>query len=73
MAKDPICGMNVDESKAAGTAVYKGKTYYFCSSGCKAKFEKEPEKYAASGARFVMGSFGSSYEVPVQVSGLRHS
>ncbi len=46
MAKDPICGMNVDESKAAGTADYKGKTYYFCSAGCKAKFEKEPEKYA---------------------------
>ncbi len=46
MAKDPICGMNVDEIKAAGTAVYKGKTYYFCSAGCKTKFEKEPEKYA---------------------------
>ena len=46
MVKDPICGMNVDESKAASTAVYKGKTYYFCSAGCKAKFEKEPEKHA---------------------------
>jgi YHS domain-containing protein len=46
MAKDPICGMNVDETKAAATAVYKGKTYYFCCAGCKAKFEKEPEKYA---------------------------
>jgi len=38
--------MNVDESKAAGKTEYKGKTYYFCSAGCKAKFEKEPEKYA---------------------------
>ena len=46
MAKDPICGINVDENKAAGTAVYKNKTYYFCCGGCKAKFEKEPEKYA---------------------------
>ncbi|MGE5219771.1 MAG: YHS domain-containing protein [Chloroflexota bacterium] len=46
MAKDPICGMTVDENKAVGTAVHKGKTYYFCSPGCKAKFEKEPEKYA---------------------------
>ncbi len=35
MAKDPVCGMNVDEKKAAGTAVYKGKTYYFCSLNCK--------------------------------------
>jgi YHS domain-containing protein len=45
MAKDPVCGMNVDENKAAGTAVHNGKTYYFCSTGCKAQFEKQPEKY----------------------------
>jgi len=45
MAKDPVCGMNVDEKTAAGTAVYKGKTYYFCSAACKAKFEKEPDKH----------------------------
>lgn len=45
MAKDPVCGMNVDENKAAGTVVHNGKTYYFCSAGCKANFEKEPEKY----------------------------
>jgi YHS domain-containing protein len=25
---------------------YKGLTYYFCCSGCKAKFQKEPDKYA---------------------------
>lgn len=46
MAKDPVCGMNVDEKKAAGTAVYEGKTYYFCSPGCKATFDKDPGKYA---------------------------
>jgi YHS domain-containing protein len=46
MAKDPVCGMNVDEKKAACTAVYKGKTYYFCSAACKTKFAKESEKYA---------------------------
>jgi YHS domain-containing protein len=46
MAKDPVCGMQVDEKSAAGTAVYKGKTYYFCALGCKARFEQEPEKYA---------------------------
>ena len=45
MAKDPVCGMNVDEKTAAGTAVYKGKTYYFCNPSCKARFEKEPEQY----------------------------
>ena len=45
MAKDPVCGMEIDEKKAAGTVVHKGKTYYFCAVGCKARFEQEPEKY----------------------------
>ncbi|MBI3001759.1 MAG: YHS domain-containing protein [Deltaproteobacteria bacterium] len=46
MAKDPVCGMDVDEKKAAATTVQEGKTYYFCSNSCKARFDKEPEKYA---------------------------
>ncbi len=46
MAKDPVCGMEVDESKAASTKEYKGKTYYFCSESCSAKFDEEPEKFA---------------------------
>ena len=47
MTKDPVCGMNVDEKKAASTVVYEGKTYYFCSAGCKATFEKAPAKYTS--------------------------
>lgn len=46
MAKDPVCGMQVDEKKAAGSATHGGRTYYFCSAGCKATFEKAPDKYA---------------------------
>ncbi|TET97879.1 MAG: YHS domain-containing protein [Dehalococcoidia bacterium] len=46
MAKDPVCGMDVDEAKATDKSEYKGKTYYFCSSGCKKTFEANPEKYA---------------------------
>ena len=48
-AIDPICGMEVDQSKAkaAGrTADYNGQTYYFCSDDCKTKFAKEPAKYS---------------------------
>jgi Cu+-exporting ATPase len=45
MAIDPVCGMEVDEQTAAGQSEYKGKTYYFCSLGCKAAFDKDPEKY----------------------------
>lgn len=43
-AKDPICGMEVDEATAP-KAEHKGKTYYFCCDPCKEAFEKEPEKY----------------------------
>ncbi len=45
MAKDPVCNMDVDEKKAAATAEYKGKTYYFCAPGCKRVFLQNPEKY----------------------------
>ncbi len=46
MAKDPVCGMQVDEQKAAAKSEYKGRTYYFCHKVCKEKFDKEPAKYA---------------------------
>jgi len=42
-AIDPICGMIVEESKAAATYAYKGKTYYFCNIKCKEKFAANPE------------------------------
>jgi YHS domain-containing protein len=48
MAKDPVCGMDVDEKKAAGKSEYKGLTYYFCSPGCKQAFDKEPDKYVGN-------------------------
>jgi Cu+-exporting ATPase len=50
-AKDPVCGMAVDPEKAAAASVHGGKTYYFCSTTCRDKFEKEPAKYAAAPAR----------------------
>ncbi len=45
MAQDPVCKMNIEESEAAATSIYKEITYYFCSIHCKEDFEKEPEKY----------------------------
>ena len=46
MEKDPICGMHVDPKSTAGQAQHGGKTYYFCSAGCKSRFEKNPTQYA---------------------------
>ena len=45
MAKDPVCGMDVDEKTAQHKSEYNGQTYYFCCAGCKRSFEKEPAKY----------------------------
>ena len=50
MAKDPVCGMTVDEKRAAATFVYRGQTHYFCAVACKEKFAKSPEKFVGPGA-----------------------
>ncbi|HSM70674.1 MAG TPA: YHS domain-containing protein [Anaerolineales bacterium] len=42
---DPVCHMDIDPATATGKSEYKGQTYYFCSLGCKASFDKDPEKY----------------------------
>jgi len=48
MAKDLVCGMDVNEREAAGTSTYRDKTYYFCSAACKKKFDEHPEVYIKS-------------------------
>lgn len=45
MATDPVCGMQVEEDKAAATAEHEGKQYYFCSQGCREAFVKDPGHY----------------------------
>lgn len=43
MTRDAVCGMDVDKDNPPHTAVYRGKTYYFCSSYCRLEFERNPE------------------------------
>jgi Cu(I)/Ag(I) efflux system membrane fusion protein len=52
IGQDPVCGLQVSVKKAAQagrTSVYGGRTYYFCSDECKAKFDENPGKFAVSG------------------------
>ncbi len=44
--KDPVCNMSVDDTSAAPKSGYNGTTYYFCSAGCKQKFDSDPASYA---------------------------
>lgn len=48
MAKDVVCGIEVEEGKAAGVSEYQGKKYYFCSEYCKREFDQSPEKYLSA-------------------------
>ncbi len=47
-ARDPVCGMtpNPETAKAKGNWLnFLGTEFVFCSAGCKAKFEADPQKY----------------------------
>jgi len=48
MKKDPVCGMQVDEKKAAATSMHNGERYAFCSQDCKNKFDQNPDRYNQS-------------------------
>ena len=48
-AVDVVCGMSVDPAHAEHTSVHDGKTYYFCSRGCKETFDKDPARYVGPG------------------------
>lgn len=45
LAKDLVCGMNVDEKTTRFRSEHAGKTYYFCSPSCKEDFDRNPAKY----------------------------
>jgi len=38
--------MTVDEKKTKFTSTFEGKNFAFCSTTCKATFDKDPHKYA---------------------------
>ena len=58
MAKDPVCGMTVNEKKAPAKSDYMGKTYYFCSLACKKSFDQNPVKYAGAAGQEMAGHGG---------------
>ena len=45
--KDYSCGMPTSAG-ISDTCHYEGKAYGFCSSECKAEFQKDPAKFLAS-------------------------
>jgi Cu+-exporting ATPase len=45
---DPVCGMTVEPASAAGSHIYAGQTYYFCSLHCRDRFAADPARYLTS-------------------------
>ncbi len=45
-ARDPVCGMIVDEKFAKFQIGYAGRIYYFCSARCLESFTANPTRYA---------------------------
>src|SRR5258708_9265761 len=41
---DPVCGMKVDPATAKFRTQHQEKDYFFCSAGCLAKFQANPER-----------------------------
>jgi len=54
--KDPVCGMEVDVARAAGSRELKGQTFYFCGAGCASKLDADPEQYAKASEKGRSGS-----------------
>jgi len=48
LAKDPVCGMDVNPATARYKTPHHGKEYFFCSAGCLAKFQTNSEKILSS-------------------------
>lgn len=46
--RDPVCGMEVVAGNAKAATVFRGRTYYFCSTSCRDKFEAAPTTYLNS-------------------------
>jgi P-type Cu+ transporter len=62
MAKDPVCGMYVEEGPHALQTTRYGSTYYFCSDTCLVQFQA-PEKALASLKRMV--ALGTALSIPI--------
>jgi len=44
-ATDPVCGMTVDPLTSPHKTVRGDTTFWFCSTGCRSEFERDPERY----------------------------
>ncbi|PZQ12452.1 MAG: cadmium-translocating P-type ATPase [Ancylobacter novellus] len=65
-AIDPVCGMTVEIATAKHRSDAGGSSHYFCSAGCKSKFEADPAKYSGERkAEHAEAPEGATYTCPM--------
>jgi len=42
---DPVCKMQLGREQIRESLVIDGQSYYFCSVGCRAEFQRHPQDY----------------------------
>ena len=55
IARDPVCGMQVDRTLAPARVRYHNQEFYFCSESCRDRFQREPDRFETIGSG-VMGT-----------------
>jgi len=62
MVKDPVCLMEIEPREAAFVVIEQGRCFYFCSGGCRTKFNVDPARYSGnvSAMRLTVGMMGSA-------------
>src|SRR5215207_1323546 len=62
---DPVCGMTVDPHTTPHHHAFQGRTYHFCSAGCRSKFAADPAKYLGDAAPAAPAPEGTIYTCPM--------
>lgn len=63
--RDPVCGMHVT-AQSEHRSTFGGRDHYFCSAGCKKKFDADPTRYA-------QGTVDAPRDVRVAAADLSHA
>jgi Cu+-exporting ATPase len=63
--RDPVCGMSVDPAASPHQFDHDGKTFHFCSAGCRTKFVADPQTYLDKTAPKVPVPEGTIYTCPM--------
>lgn len=47
---DPVCGIELEPNRTTASSEHAGRRHHFCSRGCKAEFDENPDGFVRSGS-----------------------